>query len=157
MCSFTRKCLWTQALSSNCQHLRESVKSHSSTDYIKCYNMCQVYAKCWEHRNLHIHRARPHGAAFLQKRYFASEKSNQTPGSLTRVRRLLIAPCLLSPLIQVHRLSVTSSVLSTCLPRVMGGDLVVGQSSPCQDCELGQFFSFLETKMSSLTIPPHNR
>ena len=85
MCSFTRKCLWTQALSSNCQHLREFVKSHSSTNYIKCYNMCQEYANRWEHRHEHIRRACPHGAAFLQKRCFASEKSNQTPGSLTRV------------------------------------------------------------------------
>lgn len=82
---------------------------------------------------------------------FISEKSNQTAGIPGGVSSAGVsASCLLSPLIQVHRLFATSSVLTTCLSHVTGRYVVVGQASPHQDCVLGQFFSLL-------TILPHDQ
>ena len=69
-------------LSCNCQHLREFVKSHYSVNCIKWYNMCQARARCWKYRSDQIGRTCSHVAVFLEKRCFASQKPNQTPGSL---------------------------------------------------------------------------
>ena len=75
---------------------------------------------------------------------FISEKSNQTAGILAGVSSAGVrASCLLSPLVQVHRLSAASSVLTTCLSHATGRHVVVGQASPHQDCVSGQFFSLL--------------